>query len=209
LKKIEILVKQLKEEASPDKKVIFLSGGPGSGKTFFAKKALLGLGMKYVNPDILYKLLQKKKNEPINHKEMTPEQKKKSDKAHTDVGRKTMIQVKNLIKNERSFILDTTGRSFDRTINVKKELEKNGYKTLMVLVFADKKTSYNRNDKRERSVTKDFLDLAHNAVKRNIEDYKEEFGSNFVLIDNSNEFDENKEKEWNRVWVRVKSWLFG
>jgi hypothetical protein len=84
-------------------------------------------------------------------------------------------------------IIDGTGGASKPLLKKKEELEALGYKTLMLMVWVSPITSLERNMSRERSLMPSIVVRTWRDVNKNIETYKQEFGNNFILVNNNPE----------------------
>ena len=86
------------------------------------------------------------------------------------------------IASKSNLIYDTTASSLSTTSPIIDELKANGYEVMMIMVYAHPIISFLRNFKRERKVpTAGVLGTWANTYNL-IEDYKQIFGNNFVLV---------------------------
>lgn len=66
--RVEEIIKPVEEGVNDPHifKAVFMAGGPGSGKSFVAKKMLRGTGLKMVNSDEVFELIMNKDNLPLD-----------------------------------------------------------------------------------------------------------------------------------------------
>lgn len=164
-------------------KAIFFAGVPGAGKTFVARRlASTFYGLKQVNPDAAFKYLlrNKKLSLKMPPEEETPREIERQRSKQITGKQQQMYQQGNL-----GMMIDTTGRSYERVSDTKKELEAQGYETAMIYVDADIKTSIERNRNRERSIPEKVLMSNFGTVKANVPRFEQLFGDELFMIDNS------------------------
>ena len=173
---------------APQKKVIFMAGGPGSGKSNVVKQ--LGLekqGFKIVNQDISLQWLAKNHGLPTDMRDFTPKQASKWGslqwKARDIAQRKKMkFQGKG-----DGVVIDGTGASFASLVAQVKDFKRKGYDAQMIFVETSLKTAVARNKARkERSLKNIIVVKTHKSVEANKEKYKKEFGENFSEVNTDN-----------------------
>lgn len=184
-------------------KAIFLSGSPGSGKSFFVNKALTGLGFKVINPDIWFEKEMKKRN--LSLKDLKhPEAEKLQIKGTDEILPKMQKQYDS---GRLPVIIDRTGTNPGPILDYKKKLEDMGYETQMYYIKTEPEVAYERNNTRERKVPDDYINHASKAVPKNQKMFKEAFGSNYFVINNTPPFDEKKKKEFDKIFAKTQKWF--
>lgn len=88
----------------------------------------------------------------------------------------------NAITNKKNLIYDTTASNLGTLQPILDELKDNGYEVMMIMVYAHPIVSFLRNYKRERKVPAVGVLGTWANVYNLIEDYKNIFGDNFVLV---------------------------
>ena len=193
-------------------KAVFLAGGPGSGKTYIAK-GLFGIpdkvnvsktGMKMVNSDKELKFLLKKYGFGTNLDSLPDElfrqltDPKSDDYSGLRTYSKELTGVrKGLYQDGRlGMIIDGTGDDYKKIAKEKKELEKLGYDCYMIFVNTTLEVALNRNERRDRVLPERIVKQSHASVQKNIGGFQGLFGgSNFLIIDNNKDIDEEKAKK--------------
>ncbi len=128
-----------------------MAGGPGSGKTYVARKLLGGTGLKHVNIDDFYEFLRKNRVTSGGY-----------DKELYDYSWVLMRKrMKMYLDGQLGVIIDITGRRLDRLIDTKKELESLGYDTMCVVVNTDINKALDRNEMRHRKVDPALVKRMH------------------------------------------------
>ena len=172
-------------------KAIFLAGGPGSGKSFIVgKTGLTSLGFKVVNPDTAFEKALTKAG-----LEMNP------DNIFSIKGQDIRGKAKELtdkqqalyVKGRLGLVIDGTGKDASKILRQKGLLQKLGYSTAMILVNTDKETALKRNDARPRRLDPDEVGKMWDEVQSNLGRYQQAFKKRFIIVDNSEGKDYNKE----------------
>jgi len=168
----------------PGKKVIFLAGSAGSGKSNVVKQ--LGLeaqGFKMVNQDISLEWLAKNSGLPTDMRDFTPEQASKWGELQweaRDIAQRKATKFKG---RGDGVVVDGTGAS---TISMSTQVQKYkdaGYDVQMLFVESSLETALERNKARQERSLKDFIvERNWKAVQKNKKAFKEEFGNNFAEV---------------------------
>jgi predicted kinase len=177
-------------------KLVFLAGGPGSGKSAIAK-ALFGMqgqysytGLKNVNSDRFFEYLLKKEGIPSDFRNMPKEQFEKITQGEGSVRDRSknlnVAQFDSWIKGRLGVIIDGTGDNAKKLINQAKYLKDTyGYEPFMVFVNTTLNKAIERNNKRDRKLPEALVREIWNSAQQALKEYKAYFKSNFVEIDNS------------------------
>jgi predicted kinase len=163
-----------------DKLAIFVCGSGGSGKTTFVNRHF-GL-FTQVNVDIPYEELLVGSGLGLKIHEFNTDQSNKAaeffEKAK-DISYKTLLESIELGEN---IVIDSIGRYSDYVFQQRKQLELNGYKTMMFMLYAPLELCIDRVNNRNRvydeSITIDSWYLSYS----NMVDFKKEFSDDFYLI---------------------------
>ena len=172
----------------PGRKVIFLAGGPGSGKSNVIKQ--LGLekdGFKVVNQDISLEWLMKNHGLPTDMNDFTPEQASMFGKLGHEA--RTIAKHKKMKFQGKGdgIIVDGTGGSLNVMKKQVQEFKDKGYDVQMLFVETSLETALDRNKKRkERSLKDKIVERSHAATQSNKEGFKELFGDNFAEVNTDN-----------------------
>ena len=179
-------------------KAVFLAGGPGSGKTYVVKQ-LFGIpdrlnishsGMKMVNSDKELKFLLNKFGFGTDLDNMPEE----LFKDLTGDGGSGLRKYSRELTNQRmklykqgklGMVIDGTGHDYGKLQTMKKDLEKDGYDTYMIFVNTSLDVALKRNQKRDRILPSDLLEKSWKDVQKNLGKFQGLFGSNFLVVDNS------------------------
>jgi predicted kinase len=172
----------------PKKKVIFMAGGPGSGKSNVINQ--LGLkkqGFKVVNQDISLEWLMKNHGMPTDMREFTPEQASEFGKLSAQARE---IALKKRIKYQGEgdgVVIDGTGASLNVMKKNIQDFKDKGYDVQMIFVETSQETALSRNKARkERSLRTGIVIKTHDSVQANKEAYKELFGERFAEVNTDN-----------------------
>jgi hypothetical protein len=171
-------------EPKPNRKVIFMAGGAGSGKGNVIKKLNLEQqGFKVVNSDISLEWLKKNNGLPENMNDFTPEQRSLLGSLQHQargIAKNKMMKYKG---SADGVVVDGTGGSIKAMEKLVKEFKDNGYDVSMVFVETSLETALTRNATRaERSLLDVIVRKNHESVQGNKEGFKEMFGDRFMEI---------------------------
>ena len=173
-------------------KAVFLAGGPGSGKSFVAgKTALTSFGFRVINSDDAFENAMKKAG-----MEMSPDNifSVKGQELRGKATKLTATKKEMYLKGRLGIVIDGTGKDADKMLKQKKELEKMGYETAIIIVNTNLDTAVDRDAQRKRSIGKKMLSPMWQAVQDNIGKFQQMFGkSNTYIVDNSDGKDFKKE----------------
>ena len=170
------------------KKVIFLAGGPGAGKSNVIKQ--LGLeaqGFKIVNQDISLEWLAKNHGLPTDMNDFTSEQASTWSslqwKAMEIAQRKKM----KFQGNGDGVVVDGTGQNSTSMNAQMNEFQRKGYDVQMIFVETSKEVALKRNkERKERSLKDSVVERTHDSVMKNKRAFKQFFGDNFAEINTDN-----------------------
>jgi hypothetical protein len=168
----------------PNRKVIFLAGGAGSGKGNVVKKLNLeGQGFKLVNSDISLEWLKKNNGLPENMNDLTKEQRSTLGSLQHQargIAKRKMMKYKG---NADGVVVDGTGGSIKSMEALVKEFKDKGYDVSMLFVETSLNTALARNKARaERSLLDKIVEKNHEAVQGNKSGFKTMFGERFMEV---------------------------
>jgi dephospho-CoA kinase len=163
-------------------KVVFVVGGPGSGKSYVSRAlGLNSMGFVTVNSDVAFEYLMGKHN--IDPK-MPPEEKQKRDvvrnRAKEITGKKSDLAIEGRL----GIHIDGTGDDYDKVANLKKNFERLGYDSYIVIVNTKLEVARQRNQMRDRTVPDKIVTSSWYDVQDNIGRFAHLF-QNMSIIDNS------------------------
>jgi len=183
-------------------KAIFMAGGPGSGKSYVAKRTTSGLGLKMVNSDDIY---EKMLNDA--GMEATPEN-IYSDKGQEIRGRAKGVTSRmkgNFLDGRLGLIIDGTGKDYDKIAKQVQGLKLLGYECYMIFVNTSLDTAQEQNKKRKRTLPEKEVATMWNDVQSNIGGFQRLFGnSNFIVVDNNMAGEDIFAKVWKRCMLLIR-----
>ena len=185
------IVEEVLDEGLHDparRKVIFLAGGPGSGKSYVSKKTTHGLGFKHVNSDDLFEKGMKK-----HGMKATPENiySKKGQEIRAHAKELTKKREHHYTKGRLGMVIDGTGKDPEKIKRHSERLRKMGYDTHMVFVNTSLETAQKRNAQRERSLPTHEVEKMHRQVQSNLGHFQKHFGREHMHIVDNDHADEH------------------
>ena len=184
-------------------KVVFLAGGPGSGKSFISKLAFAGEPVSFVNQDVFTETIFKRDDIPFvydsKNKEIYAKQKNIRFRAKELTSKRLLNQVNGMLP----LVIDGTGRYYPKIATMFDAFKNIGYDSYMIFVNTTLDVAKERNQRRKRKVSDEFLVDAWHNVQDNIGKFQSLFGNeNFVVIDNSKILNEKEIKDLERKLTR-------
>jgi len=187
-----ISLTQILNEAINGPKAIILAGAPGAGKGYVLRGLDLG-DLKIMNVDDIFVPMLKKANVTLDLKNATPEERSEQAKQMAAANKEFKGEMEKIITGRESFILDGTAASFNKTSQLKQELEEAGYNVFMLYVYTDLERSLKQNqDRFEKSGGEDIILAPAIVMKtwmdvtKNYEPYRDLFDqNNFALVANT------------------------
>ena len=164
-------------------KAVFLAGGPGSGKSFVAGKAMGGLGLKIINSDDAFERYLKKEGLSLK---MPDSEAEPRDTERARAKKVTASKKFLAIKGRLGIIIDGTGHVYDKIAKQGSMLRQIGYEPSMVFVNTSLHVALARNEQRARSVMPKLVKKSWQDVQNNIGKFQNFFGpSHFFIVDNN------------------------
>lgn len=184
-------------------KVVFVVGGPGSGKSYVSERLGLGaMGFVTVNSDVAFEYLMKKHD--IDPK-MPPEEKEKRDvvraRAKEITGKKSDLAIEGRL----GIHIDGTGDDYDKIANLKKNFERLGYDCYLVVVNTRLEVARQRNQMRARTVPDKIVTTSWYDVQDNIGRFANIF-TYISIIDNSGD-SKTTEEQINKTHTKLKAFV--
>lgn len=162
-----IKLTELLKEAIGTPKAIIMAGGASVGKsTVLNSISSVVKEFENLNAD---KYVEDKDSPMYNNLSAASSQVRKKD-------------LPNAIANRKNLIYDTTASNLGTLQPILDELKDAGYDVMMIMVYAHPIVSFLRNFKRERKVPSVGVIGTWANVYSLLEDYKNIFGDNFVLV---------------------------
>ncbi|MEE3229262.1 MAG: AAA family ATPase, partial [Chloroflexota bacterium] len=194
-------------------KAFFLAGGPGSGKSYVARQATGGTGLKSVNSDDAFEHLLNKAGLSLK---MPPEETEPRDIVRGRAKDITVLKQKNYLEGRLGLIIDGTGREADKILRQKAKLEELGYDTYMIFVNTSLDVALKRNAERPRSVAEPIVVKSWKDVQSNLGKFSNIFRGGMIIVDNNDAGEDVFKVVWKRVQgllrkkvtnTRAKNWM--
>jgi len=167
-------------------KVVFLAGGPGSGKDYVLDNTLAGHGLTELNSDKALEYLMDKKG---LDKTMPTSEKTKRDLVRGKAKSMTELRQRLAIYGRNGLIINGTGDDVEKIANIKNKLEELGYESSMLMVNTADDVSMQRNIERGqrggRTVPEEVRKKKWQESQNSRAKYAEMFKDNYVEFDNS------------------------
>ena len=194
-------------------KAVFTAGGPGSGKSyladvvfgvrtanakpFFKNASFVGSnGLKYVNSDRFFERELEKLG--INPKDLRDiadlpsnelwdiVQSVGEPESARNIAKGLLQKLRGLYEQGRlGMLIDGTGGKFDKMVREKKLADAMGYDTYMLFVDTSLTVAIERDAKRARTLGPRLVEEIWQNVQDNKERFKELFGDNLAVVENS------------------------
>lgn len=181
-------IAELTESFGSSPKCIFIGGPSGAGKSTFIRKHLPN-GFKEINSDNEYEELLKKAGMGMRQKDFDSDELSKAAKFQARARKSTKYRLKHSMEHGIDIIIDGTAASVNPIKNKKRELEKLGYDTFMILLYVSPLISLKRNMIRGemggRELNPNIILRTWKGVIKNIDEYRRLFKKNIVVIDNN------------------------
>lgn len=182
-------------------KVVFVIGGPGSGKSYIVNRlGLKSMGFVPINSDIAFEYLMKKHN--IDPK-MPSHEKEKRDVVRQRAKDITADKSQLAIDGRLGLVIDGTGDDYEKIIRLKNNFDALGYDNYLVVVNTNLDVARQRNSQRPRSVPDDLVVDSWYNVQNNIGKYADQF-ENMSIIDNSGDT-ESTESQIQNAYKKITS----
>ena len=181
-------------------KVVFVVGGPGSGKSYVSERlGLRALGFVPINSDIAFEYLMQKKGLDFA---MPPEEQDERDIARARAKELTKKKEELAIDGRLGLIIDGTGDSWEKFVSIRNRLETLlGYESFLVFVDTSLDLALYRNQMRERKVPNKIVVKKWEQAQSNLTMYKLQFDK-WAVIKNDSQSSEKIEK----VHKQIASW---
>jgi len=185
-----------------------MAGGPGSGKSYVAKKILQGFGLKFADSDNMFEFLMRKKGMDVTD----PEQ------IYSPAGQATRDQGKELLAKQKGWwldgklgvVIDGTGRDLEKTAKIRKEMTDLGYGTMMLYVNTKLAVAQQRNlDRPGRTLKPEEVEKMWRRVQENMMKFQQLFTpERFLVVDNSGGLEDPERAEgFKNVEGKIRQFL--
>lgn len=179
-----------------NRKVVFMAGSPGSGKTTIRRK-VFGPDIKVVDVDALASLVAKK----------TQEQQEPELPPHPLAQQAEKFRL-SWLRQGLGMVIDGTGRNFQDYQQKCQQFESYGYDTAMILVRTPqeqaRRNAQLRQQQTGRAVDSKFLDAVWQQVENNRAAYKQLFGEDYWEIMN---WGPDVDRDTRQLTRQVRQWL--
>ncbi len=177
-------------------KCVFMAGGPGSGKSFVAgelfgispqfKATFSHYGLKSVNTDTAFEFLMHANghDHDLSNLDKLTKLTVGPDSIRERAKRMTKTQLAGYVNGKLGLLIDGTGDDVQKIVAQRRRFEDAGYDTYMVFVNTPLETALERNRARPRKLPDDFVTQTWQAAQRNLDEFADAFGRNFLVIDN-------------------------
>jgi Zeta toxin len=167
-------------------KVVFLAGGPGSGKDYVLDNTLAGHGMTEMNSDKALEFLMDKQG---LDKTMPASEEEKRNIVRDKAKSMTELRQRLAILGRNGLIINGTGDDVEKITKIKSKLEEIGYDSSMILVNTADEVSKQRNIERGqrggRTVPENIRKEKWDNVQQGRPEFAKLFGDNYMEFDNS------------------------
>lgn len=172
-------------------KVVFLAGGPGSGKDYVLDNTLSGHGLTEINSDKALEFLMDKQG---LDKRMPASEEEKRNVVRGKAKNVTELRQRLALLGRNGLIINGTGDDVEKVTKIKKRLEELGYESKMILVNTKDEVSQQRNIERGqrggRTVPENIRREKWDNVQNARTEYAKMFGDNYHEFDNSEDLRE-------------------
>ena len=165
-----------------NKRAIFLCGSGGSGKSTIYQNYFSDYVV--VDVDILYEKLLNEYGLGLDIKNFNFEQIELSNSLFEKAKQLNNEKFNEYVSENKNIVVDGVGRDVEVILNQRNLLEKCGYTTYMIMVYADIDVCIERVENRNRSYSKRLVIDSWHESYRNISEYKEQFKDRFLLVHN-------------------------
>lgn len=182
-------------------KAFFLAGGPGSGKSYVARRTTGGMGLKVVNSDDAFESFLKKAGLSLK---MPPEQEAPRAVVRGRAKELTAKRKGNYLEGRLGLIIDGTGKEFDKIQRQARQLQELGYDTYMIFVNTSLDVALQRNAERPRSVPESIVIKSWKDVQSNLGKFNNFFGGGMIIVDNNDAGEDVFTQVFKRIQKLVK-----
>lgn len=183
-------------------KVVFLAGGPGSGKSFIVgKTALTALGFKVINSDEAFEIAMKKAGKTLSPEDIYS---KEGQDIRNAAKLTTKKKMELAINGRLGLVVDGTGKDLGKITKQAERMKSLGYDVAMIFVNTTEATAQRRNRMRDRVLPDSTVSSMWHAVQKNMGAFQHLFGNQMYIIDNSEGSD--YEKAVLKTYKQISAW---
>lgn len=181
-------------------KVVFIVGGPGSGKSYISERlGLSAMGFVTVNSDIAFEyMMQKHDLDP----KMPDTEKEKRDTVRHRAKQITAKKSDLALDGRLGILIDSTGGDYDKIASLKKNFEDLGYECYLIVINTNLDVARKRNQQRPRTVPDEIVTVSWYNAQDNIGRFAHIF-DNMSIIDNNGEGEFTKE-QINKTYSKLR-----
>ena len=177
---------------NPNKKVVFLAGGAGSGKgttwTKISNQHPELKGLKIVNSDFEKQRLKDEFDLPKDESNLAEDQRSLLSRITGIAVNEAKIERKELTDEGKGYVVDGTLASYNSNKKAIQELRDKGYEVQIIYTKTDVEVASKRNAERtDRSIKDKFLRRNHEDVINSIEKFRAD-GENVIEFNGEGEF---------------------
>ncbi len=145
-------------------KAIILAGGPGSGKSYVAKKlGLRSLGLVVVNSDLFFVQMMRRKGLSLK---MPSDETEDREVARLAAKAATDRRLKNLVDARMGVLVDSTSGDQTKTQKIITMLKKAGYDVKVIFIETSLKTAMKRNRERARTIPDTVVTFSYKGAQK-------------------------------------------
>ena len=145
-------------------KAVVLAGGPGSGKSYVAKKlGLQALGMRVVNSDNYFEMLMKKRGLSLK---MPSSEDEEREAARMHAKALTSKRLDASIEGRLGILLDSTSGDQKKTTKIIKRLQDLGYEIKVIFIETSLEVALKRNQERPRTIPPKVVEFSWEGAQK-------------------------------------------
>ncbi len=182
-----------------NKKGVFICGSGGSGKSTIAKTHFSEFTI--IDVDLIYEQELVNNNLGLNVKNFNNEQNIIAQNLFEKSKKLNDQKFDTAVETGQNIVIDSIGRNPEIILHQRELLEKMGYETYMIMVYAELETCINRVESRNRVYSQNITIDSWYLSYSNISIYNREFNSRFMLIYN----DDTNWKDKLKVFIYKKT----
>lgn len=184
-------------------KACFVTGGPGSGKSYITEKTFNGPPVCFVDSDNIFERKMKQFELSLKIHQLSPKDLEFSVQLRQLAIQLTEIRKDEWINSLLPLIINGTGKDFEKIKEQKEVLNGFGYDVSMIFINTSLDVALERDSGRERTLGDDLVQNMWNLVQNNIGKFqslitKGEYPGYYQIIDNNEKLEGEKQKEFLR-----------